>query len=174
MALSKDQWYLKSQEVQNLLVEVSKIVRGDITVDDTQIIRKYWNRPSTNKTPKLFTLHGDDETAMALLGTFNNLKMPLPAPGSIFAVDFYSCVEQCDYKLDDHVKVEVSYCPNGLDIEDSCTLLEYDAEIQDVVTTSTSAEQFEKYLVNSMLDNEYYGGYGEAPLLKNICAFGNF
>jgi hypothetical protein len=58
--LTKDQWYLKSQEVQALFVEVSKLVRQEISIDDTHIIKKYWDSPAKDLAPKLVTLHGDN------------------------------------------------------------------------------------------------------------------
>ena len=62
---------------------------------------------------------------MALPGVFQNLTPTEPAPGSLFAVDFYKCIEDC-HDPSKLVLVEVSYCPNGLDLEDSCVLVEYD------------------------------------------------
>jgi hypothetical protein len=96
-----------------------------LKIEETKIVKKYWTRAPTFRTPKLFTMHGDDETAMALLGVFNSLYLPTPTPGSLFAVDFYKCIEDC-HDPSKLVLVEVSYCPNGLDLEDSCVLVEYD------------------------------------------------
>lgn len=81
-------------------------------IEDTRIISKYWDRPKSDKKPKLFSLTGDEETMIALLGVFKNFYMPTPNPGSIFAVDFYKCVKNCEENGND-LKVEVSYCSDG-------------------------------------------------------------
>ena len=95
LALTEDQWYMKSQEARNLLVEVSQIVRGALDLKDAKVINQYWRRHTSEKTPKLFSLTGDEETIMALLGAFENFYLPTPNPGSIFAVDFYKCAKDC-------------------------------------------------------------------------------
>jgi hypothetical protein len=172
-ALTKDQWYLQSQEVRNLLLEVSRVVSGLNDLEDTTIISKYWERPKSDKKPKLFSLTGGDETMIALLGVFNNFYLPTPDPGSIFAVDFYKCVNNCD-RRGDEVKVEVSYCANGKDIEGSCKLLEYDSDIQDRVTTATNTLKFETYLTKGMYDYEDKMKYERNPKISNICAWPYF
>lgn len=148
-------------------------MRDELKIEDTKIIKKYWTRDPTIRIPKLFTIHGEDDNLMALLGIFKSLFLPTPQPGSLFAVDFYKCVKDCHNPFEE-VKVEVSYCANGLDLEDSCILLEYDQDVQELDSRATAAQNFESYLLKGIHDYEHGAGYEHEALLKDICAYNIF
>lgn len=92
LALTRDQWYPQTQELQKLMLEVSKMVKKELKVEDSVIAKKYWPTQTAAlgaEVPKLLPLVGDEETMKSLLGTFENLYADTPAPGSLFAIDFY-------------------------------------------------------------------------------------
>lgn len=157
-----------------LFKEVSRIVRGDLNVEDADIITKYFGQADVEDAdmPKLITLVGDEETSKALLGIFNNLYLPTPAPGSVFAVDFYKCKYHC-YYYRDQVKVEVSYCPDGNDLDGTCTILNYDSWIQDY-KGATTARAFEHYLERNMEGYEMKAMFEDEPMIADVCAIDDF
>lgn len=91
-ALTDDQWYPQTQELQKLMIEISQVVRGALTIENTVIARKYFPTQTAGlggPAPKLVAAVGDEETMKALLGTFENLYLPTPESGSVFAIDIY-------------------------------------------------------------------------------------
>ena len=96
------------------------MTRGDLLPENSVIAKKYWVEADTPgaTAPKLITLVGDEETMKGLLWTYANLYLPTPAPGSVFAVDFYQNKYYTGYQY-----AEISYCPDGNDLEGTCTLL---------------------------------------------------
>jgi len=88
-------------------------------------------------------LSGDEALMNGLLGLFNNLYLAKPSAASSLSIDFYECQYHCYWY--DEIKVEVVYCPDGADLENSCTLIDYNRYIQDY-RGGARAYNFEKFI----------------------------
>ncbi len=150
------------------MLEVSKMVKKELAVEDSVIAKKYWPTQTGGlgaEVPKLLPLVGDEETMKSLLGTFENLYADTPAPGSLFAIDFYS------YKYDSkYVFVEVSYCPDGDDIDGSCTLLKYDSSYNQDYRGWNKSTNFEHFVEHRLQDFEADNVFGTNPTAASVCA----
>ena len=168
LALTRDQWIPQTQELQQLMLEVSKMVKKELAVEDSVIAKKYWPTQTAAlgaEVPKLLPLVGDEETIKSLLGTFENLYADTPAPGSLFAVDFYA------YKYDTrYVYVEVSYCPDGDDIDGSCTLLQYDSPYRQDSRGWNKSTNFEHFVQHRLDDFELDNSFATDVTAADVCA----
>ncbi len=149
------------------MLEVSKMLKNELKVEDSVIAKKYWPTQTAAlgaDVPKLIAAVGDEETMKALLGTFDNLYLPTPESGSLFAIDYYQHKVYPQY-----VYVEVSYCPDGTDIDATCTLLKYDSYNQDYRGWNKSTS-FEHYVENRLSDYEKDASLGSSPSAATVCA----
>ena len=123
-------------------------MRGNITKSSATILKKYWTQAATDTAvPKLIAISAGDPTMKALLGVFNNLYMTTPKNGSVLSVDFYECQWNCYWY--DRWKVEVSFCPDGNNLDGSCTILDFNRWYQDWRGASRSYN-FENWITNSL------------------------
>jgi len=168
LAGAKDSSFVNTWELLQLMSEVSKICRDDLELADADVINKYWSQASTAdaKPPKLYMLSSDRDTMQGLLGVFNNLYFDAPKDGASFWLDIYQCQWNC-YWYDEY-KVEVIYCPDGNDLKDSCTILNYDRWVQDY-RGSARLYDFEKYLSKGLKYQDYYYGYPSQEV-ADVCA----
>lgn len=158
LAGAKDSSYVLTWELLQLMIEVSRITRGDLDLDEAEVINKYWTQAATDgaAAPKLYMLSADRDVIQGLLGVFNNLYLEAPKDGSSFWIDIYECQWNC-YWYDEY-KVEVIYCPDGNDLKDSCTILNYDRWVQDY-RGSARLYDFEKHLKKGLKYQDYFYGY---------------
>ena len=149
------------------MVEVSKMLKNELKVEESVIAKKYWPTQTAAlgaDVPKLIAAVGDEETMKALLGTFDNLYLPTPESGSLFAIDYYQ------HKMyPQFVYVEVSYCPDGTNTDETCTLLTYDGYNQDYRGWNKSTS-FERYVEHRLSDYEQDATLGSSPSIATVCA----
>ena len=130
LAAADDVSNLRTWELQQMIIEASKVLRGNTTMANTVILKKYFTQAATDtKLPKLISISGGESNIKSLLGLFNNLFLEEIKPGSTFNIDFYECQWNCYWY--DRYKVEVVYCPDGSNLSSSCTILDYDRWVQD-------------------------------------------
>ena len=131
-----------------MMIEASKVLRGNTTMANTTILKKYFTQAATDSAlPKLIAISGGESNIKSLLGLFNNLFMEEIKEGSTFNIDFYECNWNCYWY--DRFKVEIVYCPDGSNLSGSCTILDYNRWLQDW-RGSARAYLFEDYLTKNL------------------------
>lgn len=150
------------------MIEVSRISRGDLKLGEAPIINEYWpdSLVADAENPKLYMLSADDTLMQSLLGVFNNLYLDSANSTSSFWIDFYECQWNCYWY--DKTKVEVIYCPDGSDLKESCTILNYDRWAQDYRGAARSYD-FEKWLAKGLKYQDYSNGFPSTEV-DDVCA----
>jgi hypothetical protein len=147
---------------------LSQVLRGAITIDNATIMNKYFTQSDSSSaaTPKLILLSADDAFLSNVLGLFNNLFIARPEPGAYVAVDFYECQWNCYWY--DRFKVEVVYCPDGNNLANTCTILNFNRWIQDY-RGGARATNFESWITKGLAAQASANSY-PTQAATDVCA----
>ena len=113
-AANPDQKMVATWEIQQLYIEVSQIIQGQLAIQEAPILSRYFPQSKDAHTlPKLILLSGHASNVTPLLELFNVHILDNPPPASSIWVNYYVC-ETC-HNRDESFKVEVLFCADPRD-----------------------------------------------------------
>lgn len=163
-AAQPDQTQLGTWELQALFSEMSRVLRGDLDMDEAEVLTRYFPQAEeADRLPIFMLLAGHAGNITPLLELFNNHILPNPRPTSQVWLNYYKC-NSC-YGDDKHM-MEVRFC-NGPDLA-QCETLKNFSEAQDETNGAISNVDFERWLQDN---RDQYVQANELPSydIRDIC-----